>query len=91
MFEQGTPERGDDGRAVNGSAAHHEEIGRAVSHTVETGAFLGSLMAGWLLGWLADHFLDTGPVFVVIGIVAGSVIGFWRMWVVYSGGGHGGH
>ncbi len=91
MSEQGTPERGDDGRAVSRSAAHHEEIGRAVSHTVEAGAFFGSLMAGLLLGWLADHFLDTRPAFIVVGIVAGSVIGFWRMWVVYSGGDDGGH
>jgi F0F1-type ATP synthase assembly protein I len=91
MSERGTPERGDDGRAVSKSAAHHEEIGRAVSHTVETGAFFGSLMAGLLLGWLADHFLDTGPIFIVVGIVAGSVVGFWRMWVVYSRGEHSGH
>jgi len=91
MSDNGTPERGDDGRAVGRTAAHHEEIGRAVSHTVETGAFFGSLMAGLLLGWLADHFLDTRPVFIIIGIVAGAVIGFWRMWVVYSGGDNSGH
>jgi len=73
------------------SASGHRQIGDAVSHTVETGAFFGSLMAGLLLGWIADHFLGTRPVFIVIGIVAGSVIGFWRMWVVYSGGDHGRH
>jgi len=91
MSEQGAPDAGGDGRAVSRSAAHHEEIGQAVSHTVETGAFFGSLMAGLLLGWLADHFLDTRPLFIVLGIVAGSVIGFWRMWVVYSGEDRRGH
>ena len=42
-------------------------------------------MAGLLLGWIADHFFDTRPVFIVVGIVAGAVIGFWRMWVTYTG------
>jgi len=91
MSEKGVPDVGDNGRTVSRSAAHHQEIGQAVSHTVETGAFFGSLMAGLLLGWLADLFLDTRPLFIIIGIVAGSVIGFWRMWVGYTGGDHGGH
>jgi len=73
------------------SASSHRQIGEAVTHTVETGAFFGSLMAGLLLGWLADHFLETRPVFIVVGIVVGAVTGFWRMWVTYAGDGRRGH
>ncbi len=69
------------------SAAGHRQIGEAVGETIVSGAFFGSLMAGLLLGWIADHFLDTRPVFIVVGIVAGAVVGFWRMWVDYGGGG----
>ncbi|MFH2072902.1 MAG: AtpZ/AtpI family protein [Actinomycetota bacterium] len=66
------------------SAESHREIGEAVGHAVVSGAFFGSLMAGLLLGWIADHFLGTRPVFIVIGIAAGAVVGFWRMWVDYG-------
>lgn len=44
------------------------------------GSFFGSVMAGTLLGWLADRWLDTDPWLVVAGSVAGSVAGFYRMW-----------
>lgn len=62
----------------------HEQIGVAVGLTKETGSFFGSLMAGFLLGWIVDHFAHTRPLFIVIGIVAGAIIGFWRMWVDYT-------
>jgi len=42
-------------------------------------AFLGSILAGTLLGWLADLWLGTDPWLVVTGVVAGSVSGFIRM------------
>jgi F0F1-type ATP synthase assembly protein I len=57
------------------------EIAKAAGHSVESLAFLGSLMAGLLLGWVADHFAGTRPVFIVLGIIAGACVGFWRMWV----------
>lgn len=44
------------------------------------GSFFGSIMAGTLLGWLADRWLDTDPWLVAAGAVAGSVAGFYRMW-----------
>lgn len=78
MPEEDRPSRSESG---------HRQIGAAVGHTVVAGSFFGSLMAGLLLGWIADHFLDTRPVFIVIGIVAGAVVGFWRMWVDYGRGG----
>jgi F0F1-type ATP synthase assembly protein I len=61
-----------------------EQIGAAVGHTVDGTAFIGSLLAGLLLGWVADHFADTRPLFILIGIAAGAAIGFWRMWVDYT-------
>lgn len=44
------------------------------------GSFFGSIMAGTLLGWLADRWLDTDPWLVAAGAIAGSVAGFYRMW-----------
>lgn len=44
------------------------------------GSFFGSIMAGTLLGWLADRWLDTDPWLVATGVIAGSVAGFYRMW-----------
>ena len=43
-------------------------------------AFLGSILAGFLIGFLLDRWLDTSPWFTVIGIVAGSGSGFFQMW-----------
>jgi F0F1-type ATP synthase assembly protein I len=60
------------------------EIAKAAGQSVESLAFFGSLMAGLLVGWVADHFAGTRPVFIVIGIVAGACVGFWRMWVDYT-------
>jgi F0F1-type ATP synthase assembly protein I len=74
------PEKAPSSRSESG----HRQIGDAVGHTVVAGSFFGSLMAGFLLGWIADHFLDTRPVFIVIGIVAGAAVGFWRMWIDYG-------
>jgi F0F1-type ATP synthase assembly protein I len=47
---------------------------------VASGSFLGSILSGFLLGYLADHWLGTEPWLVVIGIIAGSYSGFMRMW-----------
>lgn len=45
-------------------------------------SFLGSILAGTLLGYLGDRWLGTDPVLVVFGIIAGSVSGFYQMWVM---------
>jgi F0F1-type ATP synthase assembly protein I len=47
------------------------------------GGFFSSILSGLLIGLAADYFLDTEPWLVVVGVIAGFAIGFWRM-VVYS-------
>jgi hypothetical protein len=45
------------------------------------------IFAGILLGWGADHWLGTRPVFIVIGLLVGSAMGFWRLWGYLKRGG----
>ena len=47
----------------------------------ESASFVGSILAGALIGYLLDLWLGTAPWLVVIGIVLGSYSGFMRMWV----------
>jgi ATP synthase protein I len=47
---------------------------------IQGGNLIGSVLAGWLLGFLVDTWLGTEPWFVVIGILLGSYSGFMRMW-----------
>lgn len=47
---------------------------------VQGGSFLGSILSGTLLGYLADRWLGTEPWLVVVGIVVGSYSGFLNMW-----------
>jgi F0F1-type ATP synthase assembly protein I len=61
---------------------YHEEIGRQVAAGVDSAGFFATIMSGFLLGVLLDWLLDTKPVFIVLGIIAGSIIGFWRMWTI---------
>lgn len=44
------------------------------------GDFFGSIMAGFLLGLGLDWVFSTRPLFVVLGIVLGSVSGFLAMY-----------
>lgn len=45
-------------------------------------AFFGSIMSGLLLGYLGDRGFGTYPLLVILGIIAGSMVGFWRMWTI---------
>jgi ATP synthase protein I len=45
-----------------------------------SGSFAGSILSGFLLGYLADRWLGTDPWLVVIGIIVGAYAGFVRMW-----------
>ncbi len=44
------------------------------------GSFVGSILAGTLLGYLADNWLNTRPWFIVVGIVLGSYSGFMKLY-----------
>jgi F0F1-type ATP synthase assembly protein I len=66
---------------VNNSS-YHAELGKAVAAEHHAAGFFASIISGMLLGLGADALFDTGPLLVIIGIVAGSIIGFWRMWQV---------
>jgi ATP synthase protein I len=54
--------------------------GELTSGWVASGAFLGSILSGAFLGYLADRWLGTEPWLVVIGIILGSYSGFMTMW-----------
>jgi ATP synthase protein I len=59
----------------------HQHVTNAVSEGwVEGGSFLGSILSGALLGYLADMWLGTDPWLVVVGILVGSYSGFMNMW-----------
>lgn len=64
------------------SRSYHEELGRAVAAQHHTATFFASILTGMLLGLGLDAWLDTAPTLVILGIISGSVIGFWRMWQV---------
>ncbi len=54
----------------------------AIANEFTTGGdFLSSIIAGMLLGLGADYFLNTRPIFVVIGVVSGFGVGFYKLWL----------
>ncbi len=61
-------------------SSYHQELGKAVTAEHHAAGFFASIISGMLLGLGADALLDTDPLLVIFGIIAGSVIGFWRMW-----------
>jgi F0F1-type ATP synthase assembly protein I len=65
---------------VSGSV--NRRVPEDAAASADTTTFFGSIVAGMLLGLGADKLFDTDPVLVVAGIIAGSVIGFWRMWTI---------
>ena len=62
--------------------AHRGAASAVADGWVAGGSFFGSIMAGALLGWLADRWLGTDPWLVVAGIALGSVSAFVRMWAL---------
>lgn len=46
----------------------------------DRGSFFGSILAGTLLGWGLDRWLDTSPTLVIIGVILGSYAAFSRLW-----------
>jgi len=47
---------------------------------MEGASFVSSILAGMLLGYLADLWLGTEPWLVVVGILTGTYSGFMRLW-----------
>lgn len=66
---------------------YHREVGKSLASENEAAGFFASILSGFLLGFGLDAWIETQPLFTVIGIVAGSAIGFWRMWQVANRGG----
>jgi len=61
--------------------------GDLLSAGAEGWGFYASVGAGGLVGWGADHWLGTDPLFLVLGLVAGSGLAFWKLWLYLKGGG----
>lgn len=62
------------------TGSYHQELGKAVATEADAGGFFASILAGLLLGLGLDAWLNTRPVLTIVGIVLGSVTGFWKMW-----------
>lgn len=65
-------------------AAHRGAVSAVADGWVAGGSFFGSIMAGTLVGWLADLWLGTDPWLLVVGISTGACTGFHRMWQIGS-------
>ena len=46
---------------------------------IAAGDFFGSIMAGFLLGFGGDWLFATRPTLTVLGIIGGSITGFYVM------------
>ncbi len=62
------------------ATAHQGAVAAVADGWMAGGSFFGSIMAGTLLGWLVDRWLDTDPWLLITGIIAGAFTGFHRMW-----------
>jgi ATP synthase protein I len=60
-----------------------DPVGEAAAWTVLAYLITGPLLYGGL-GWLADRWLDTSPVFVLIGILGGMALALYVVWVRYG-------
>jgi len=60
-----------------------DPVGEAAAWTVLAYLISGPLVYGGL-GWLADRWLDTSPVFVLIGILGGMALALYVVWVRYG-------
>ena len=46
--------------------------------------FMAHLIAGGLLGWTADHFLKTTPLFMILLVLAGFGTGLYRTYHIMN-------
>ena len=63
----------DEGQSVTSKYA----VGESTSAGMD---FFSSAIAGLLLGLGVDWIFNTAPVFVIIGIIAGFISGFAKLW-----------
>ena len=65
--------------------APKSQFGAALSEGwMEGGTFLGSILSGALLGFLADLWLGTDPWLIIVGILLGAYSGFMKIFWEYS-------
>ena len=57
----------------------HQRVAGAGRGWVAGGDFFTSLIAAFLIGFVIDKLAGTDPWFTVIGIISGSVWGFYKM------------
>lgn len=58
-------------------------LGEAVAWTALAYLLTGPLVYGGL-GWLADRWLGTEPLFVLVGILGGMALALYVVWVRYG-------
>jgi F0F1-type ATP synthase assembly protein I len=58
-------------------------LGEAAAWTVLAHLISGPLLYGGL-GWLADRWLGTKPLFVLVGILGGMALALYLVWVRYG-------
>lgn len=58
-------------------------LGEAAAWTVLAYLISGPLLYGGL-GWLADRWLGTDPVFVAVGIIGGMGLALYLVWFRYG-------
>ena len=71
---------------VNTGHRHYQEGDTLSAENAGWGLY-SSVFAGILLGWGVDHWLGTEPILLVVGLLAGAGVGFWRLWLYLKGSG----
>ncbi len=66
-----------DGSGRSGPVPDRRSVTGGFSSGVD---LISSVVAGLLLGLGLDWWLGTRPLFIVIGVIAGSVSGFYKLW-----------
>tara|TARA_B100000929_G_scaffold85165_1_gene66471 strand:+ start:260 stop:508 length:249 start_codon:yes stop_codon:yes gene_type:complete len=52
-----------------------------ISGWILTTSFGSSVISGLLVGLLVEYFFEINPYGVIIGIILGSINGYYRLWV----------
>jgi F0F1-type ATP synthase assembly protein I len=60
-----------------------EPVGEAAAWTVLAYMITGPLLYGGL-GWLADRWFGTDPLFLLVGLLGGSALAVYLVWVRYG-------